>query len=761
MNNKDNDKQAKNLNPEQEQEKKQEKLSAGQNSLDNNNGNNVGNNGEVGEEANTEVEEEAVDTQTLLEKYEAGTNYRPKPVLGGWYYFIFPVSILLSFFQLYTAIFGTLPSNQQRGFHIAIGLGLIYLLYPGRKTGWQGPAWPGWVVTACFLAVDAYLYTQGEIRPGMAAAAAVLLVVFQLAKKFDKNYHRIPVTDIFLAALGFGVGFYQFFFYEDIIARVGMYNDVDYIVAITAVLLVLEAGRRAVGLPITIVGALMLAYAYLGPIMPGFLEHRGFSLERLLSHSFLSLEGILGIPIAISATFIYLYLLFATILQNTGLEKFFSELAVALTGWMTGGTAKACVLTSAFQGTVTGSSVANTVGSGAFTIPMMKRAGYTPEFAAAVEASSSTGGQIMPPIMGAAAFLMIEFTGLPYTTIAAAALIPALLFFAGEFIAVHYESKKMGILGVPRDQLPSLLALLMKKGYLLLPLAAIIFVMMIGQSALKAAWVGVLTALGMNILTIIIAKVFKTDVEDKLTVPLFFKIMAEAARTALPVIAACAAAGIIVGIITLTGLGLKIAGGIVDLAGHRLLLTMAFTMVACILLGMGLPTTVNYVITATMAAPALLSFGGIPVIAAHLFVFYFGIVADITPPVALAAYAGAGIARSNPFLTGVQAVKVAIGAFLVPYMFVLSPVLVLHEVTAFKLIVAIATALLGMVGVSSALVGFFERSSKVWERLLMFAAGLSLIYADLATDLIGLAVLAAIFLYQKATSRKPSVGVPG
>jgi len=714
----------------------------------------------MGNDLSEEIDDAQLDHQTLMEKYDTESQYR-KQTGSWWFRIIFVISVLMSFYQLYTAIFGTLPSSQQRGYHLALGLGLAFLLYPGNKIEQAGKVkLYGWVLTLLLSGIAVVLYLQGEITSYVLLVGVPVLFVMQLARNYTLKDAGIPVYDVILSLLAFGVGFYRGFFYEDIISRVGMYNDMDYIVAAVAVLLVLEAARRLVGMPIVVVGLAMLAYAYLGPYMPGFLQHRGFGLERIITYSFLSLEGILGIPIAISATFIYLYLLFGVVLQNTGIEKFFSDMALALTGWMTGGTAKATVISSAFQGTVTGSSVANTVGSGAFTIPLMKRAGYTPEFAAAVEASSSTGGQIMPPIMGAAAFLMIEFTGLPYSQIIVAALVPALLFFAGEFIAVHYESKKLGILGIPRSELPGVMALLMKKGYLLLPLVAIIVVLSIGQSPMRAAWVGIAVAFAMNILAMIIARFYHIEPEDKMTLPLFFKIMAEGARAALPVIAACAAAGIIVGVVTLTGLGLKMAGGILDLAGHKLFLTMLFTMVACIFLGMGLPTTVNYVITATMAAPALLAFDGVPVIAAHLFVFYFGIVADITPPVALAAYAGAGIARSNPFLTGIQAVKVAIGAFLVPYMFALSPVLVLHEAEPLKLTIAIVTALIGMAGVSSSLVGYLERHCFWWERVLLFLGGISLVHGGLFTDAVGLAVLLIIYTYQKVLlhARKKAAG---
>ncbi|GAW93477.1 TRAP transporter permease [Calderihabitans maritimus] len=701
--------------------------------------------------------DESVDVEAVLEQYDAASATRKKmPVF--WKWFIFTVSVILSLFQLYTAIFGTLPSNQQRGFHVAIGLGLIFLLYPGGKKD-DGKRWLSWATTGVLLLAVLLIYVQGEIRWSTALAAAIVLLLIQMAKKYNKSYTGIPLYDIILAGLGFAAGLYQFFFYEDIIARVGMYNDVDYIIAGIGVLLVLEAARRIVGLPIVVVGAAMLVYAYLGPYMPALLEHRGFSVERIISHQFLSMEGVFGIPIAISATFIYLYMLFGVILQRTGLERFFTDISLAIAGWMTGGPAKIGVLTSVFSGMITGSSVANTVGNGAFTIPMMKRSGYKPEYAAAVEAASSTGGQIMPPIMGSAAFLMIEFTGKTYQEIMKAAIIPALLWFTAQFFEVHYESKKMGIMGIPRSQLPSFWRLMLTRGYMLLPIVAILVILSLGMSAMKAAVYGIYTALGMNILAVIIATILgKQDaIEDKLTVKLFFEILADAARTSLPVIAACAAAGVIGGVVTLTGLGLKITGAILDLANNQLILTMIFAMIASIILGMGLPTTATYVITATMAAPALMELN-VPILAAHLFVFYYGIVADITPPVALAAYAGSGLAQSNPFLTGVQAVKIAIGGFLVPYMFVLSPVLIMENVTLLHLGLALITAVLGMYCISTSLAGFINKPLNVLERVLLIAAGLSLVYTHFWTDVFGLVVFALVMINQKFIKRSTATG---
>lgn len=703
-----------------------------------------------------EVKQESMDAQEILEKYDREQAFRKDKDLGWVKIVVTILAVGLTLFQLYTAFFGSFQSQIQRAPHLTVALALVFLLYP-------------W--------------------------------------KMGKTGKGVPWYDILLAILALGTGAYHIIYYDELVNRF-IYTDLDIAVAIIGVLLTLEAARRVVGLPLTIVASFALLYAYFGPYFPGFAQHQGFSVERISTFMFLGSEAILGIPIAISSTFIFLFLFFGVVLRYTGVSQFFNNLAFSITGRMVGGPAKAAVVASAFQGMVTGSSVANTVGSGSFTIPMMKRAGYKPEFAAAVEASASTGGQIMPPIMGAAAFLMIEFTGLPYGQIALAALIPAILYFAGIFIAVHLESKQKGILGMSPDQIPRLKEILLRQGYLLLPLIAIIAVLSSGQSPIRAALIAIIVAATVGTFQgIPFRKVFSQrwyilipllllmlwmmipDVMNNITnqqtaiwvllilmllgilynqfikgsdvsIQDIIKVMEEGTRTALGVIVACGAAGIIVGVVTLTGIGLKMADGLINMAGGVLILTLFFTMIACIVLGMGVPTTANYVIMATMAAPAILELSGdemvIPVIAAHMFVFYFGIAADITPPVALAAFAGAGLAQANPFKTGITAVKLAIGAFLIPYIFVYNPVLVLEGATWWNVPLSLITALVGMTGVSAAMIGFFRADCRIWERPLLFIGGTTLIIPGLYTDLIGIVLLGAIYLLQM--KRNPSNG---
>ncbi len=517
----------------------------------------------------------------------------------------------------------------------------------------------------------------------------------------------------------------------------GDYSTMDYIFAGLGILFTLEAARRVVGLPIVIIATLFLVYAYFGPYFPGFLSHRGYSLRRIASHMYLTTEGIMGIPLWVSSTFIYLFVLFGAFREKTGLGQLFIDLSNAVAGWASGGPAKVAVVTSALEGMISGSSVANTVESGSFTIPMMKRLGYRPEFAAAVEASASTGGQIMPPIMGAAAFIMAEFINMPYIEIAYAAAIPACLYFFGIFIEVHFEAKRSKLRGMNREELPHLSTVMKERGHLFLPLIAIIVFLVGGFTPLYAALMGLV----VSVLAAQFRKSTRMGIVDILNA------FAAGARGALGIAIACATAGIIIGVVTLTGLGLKMANGLVDIAGGNLLLTLFFTMITSLILGMGAPTTANYIITSTIAAPALILLK-VPPLAAHMFVFYFGIIADLTPPVALAAYAGAGIAKANPMKTGLIATKLAIGAFIVPYIFVYNPAMLLIGTTALNLSQNLITASCGMFGLGVAMIGYCLAPMVLWERGLFIVGGLMLIDPASLTDIIGIFLLGIGMFYQ-------------
>ena len=631
-----------------------------------------------------------VDVEELLARFDTESAYRR---LAGWVgRAIAALAIAFSLFQLYTAAFGVLEARLQRAVHLAFGMSLVFLLYPARR-------------------------------------------------RADRR--SLPWWDVALAVAGAAAPLYLVVFYQDIVLRAAMPTPTDVAVAIASVLLVLEAARRVVGLPIVVVATAFILYALLGRSLPGFLAHRGFSLSQIANHLYFTTEGIFGIPLGVSSTFIFLFLVLGAFLEKTGIGKFFIDLANAVAGFASGGPAKVAVITSALEGTISGSSVANTVGSGSLTIPMMKRLGYRPEFAAAVEAAASTGGQIMPPIMGAAAFLMAEFTGIPYIEVAKAAILPAILYFTGIFIAVHYEAKRLGLRGIPRDQLPGVWSVVKSRGHLILPLVGIIWLLMEGSTPMKAAFYGILLAVGVAML----------HPSTRMSGREILAALEQGARGALGVVMATAVAGIVIGVITLTGLGLKLASGVVQLAQGNLLLTMVATMLTSLVLGMGVPTTANYVITSTIAAPALLQLG-VPLLAAHMFVFYFGVVADITPPVALAAYAGAGIAGSNPMRTGVVASRLAVGAFIIPYIFVLSPVLLLQDVTLASSLQMLVTSLAGMFGVAVAMGGFLRTTLALWERALLLVAGVMMIDPNVVTDVVGLALMAAVVASQVWKARR-------
>ena len=643
--------------------------------------------------------------EELLQKYDTESNTRNLAGIAAKIVFI--TLLAFSLFQLYTGAFGQYTAYIQRTVHLGFALTLIFLLYPARKKG---------------------------------------------------NKKKVAWYDILLAVAAIVVCGYWPVFYETLVQKIGGIDNTQMIIGGIAILLVLEATRRAVGLPITIISLVFLAYALFGPYMPGMLAHRGLTLSQLIDSMFFTTEGILGTPLEVSSTYIFLFLLFGAFLIQTGVGNYFNDLAISLAGRRTGGPAKVAIFSSALNGTISGSSVANTVTTGSYTIPMMKKLGYHRNFAGAVEAASSTGGQIMPPIMGAAAFLMIEFAGVGYWEIAKAATIPAALYFSGIWIMTHFEAKKLGLLGLPEEEIPRKREVL-KKIHLLIPILVIVWLLFDGFSIERTALYGILAT--------VIVSLFRKD--TRITPGRFIVALTSGARTALGVAAATACAGIIVGVVTKTGLGLKMGNGLVSLAGTiasspqvMLLLTLFFTMIASLILGMGSPTTANYIITSTIALPAILALNdqlevAIPVLAGHMFVFYFGIVADITPPVALAAFAATGISGGAPIRTGVNASKLAIAAFIIPYMFILQPELLMIDTTFWEVILILATAIAGMIAIGGGLIGFWYRKLHWVERIVSVATGLLLIYPGGYTDIAGLIVFVVMIGLQLQSIRKKVV----
>lgn len=620
-------------------------------------------------------------------------------------------------------------------------------------------------ISVIFVLFQLYATLSGAITAQVLRATHLAFVQLLAFLLFPPTKHSprntLPWYDIVLGLIGAACWLYIVVNFDSLVRRSGNNTPLDVAIGIVGILVLFESCRRIVGLPIMIIAGSFIVFAFAGKYLPGFLHHRGYSLQRVVCHLFYNTEGIMGTPIGACSTFIFLFILFGALLEKTGIGHFFIDVCNAVAGGASGGPAKVAVLSSALLGTVSGSSVSNTVGSGSFTIPMMKKLGYKGEFAGAVEAAASTGGQLMPPIMGAAAFLMAESLGLPYITIVKAAIVPAILYFTGIFITVHLEAKKLGLKGLPKEQLPRFMPLLLKKGYMILPLVVIIYFLCAGKTAVFAALMGIIACVlvGFGVSVSDLAHGRKPSFGGKDIV----EIMCTAARNIISVAIACGMAGIIIGIVTLTGLGLRLGNGLVMLAHGKLLLTLVFTMIASIILGMGAPTTANYLITSTITAGAIISLGIEP-LAAHMFAFYFGIIADVTPPVALAAIAGAAIAKAKPMKTALNATKLAIGAFIIPYMFVYNSKMLMINASALSVVMIIVTAILGMFGISVALegygfnnTGFFYNSGKrkttiiafdAAERILFAVAGLLCVIPEAKTDIIGVSLLAILIAYQ-------------
>lgn len=635
-------------------------------------------------------------TGELIEKYDKETG-KMKKLIGTQAKILATVAILMAAFHLYTAGFGLLLANHQRAIHLAFVFVVGFLLYP-------------------------------------------------MNVKTKKN--RFEILDIIFAVVGVICCIYVVVNFKTNVMKAGNLLPIDYVLGIACIFLVLEVTRRTIGPELPIVAIIFLIYGYFGQYMPGVFAHRGFSVERIINQMFLTTEGILGAPLGVSATFVILFVLFGAFLERTGIGRVFIDIAFAFTGRMRGGPAKAAVLASGFMGSISGSSTANVVTTGIFTIPLMKKVGYAPHFAGAVEAAASTGGQILPPVMGAAAFVMSEFTGISYIKIIVSAAIPALLYYLSVGIMVHIEACKLGLRGMKAEELPSAKETLKKGWHLFLPVVVIVFFLVKGMTPLLSAFYGILSIL-------VVSSIKK---ETRIGLTGILEAMATGAKNAVGVAAACATAGIVVGIVTMSGLGLKLGSAIVSLSMGNLFLTLFFVMIASIILGMGLPTTAKYIVLATMAVPALVQLD-VPLLAAHLFVLYFGIIADITPPVALAAYAGAGIAEANPMRTGFTAVRLATAGFVIPYIFAYSPALLLIDTTVLEALMVTITASVGVYALAGTIQNYLLTKNKIYERLMLAVAAITMIKPGLYTDIVGFGLLLAVVLMQKSRTKNLNVQV--
>ena len=618
---------------------------------------------------------------------------------------------------------------------------------------WEGPL--RWITGGLMAAFSLYciamtLWSTALPETRLSLFLACIVFIGFLTYPIKKGHVKVnfmPWYDIVLMLVGTGCFLYFAFNAMTLIKLATRIEPIHVVIGAVGILILLELCRRCVGLPILCVVGVLLVYTFYNQLSwnPDFYQ----ALKNIIYKLFYTTNGVIGTPVNVCYTYIVLFIIFGAFLERTGIANFFISFANRIAGWSSGGPAKVAVISSALCGMVSGSSVGNTVTTGSVTIPMMKKTGYKPEFAGAVEAAASTGGQIMPPIMGAAAFLMAEYMSLPYKDVAVKAILPAVLYFTGIFIAVHLEAKKLGLKGLSRDEMPAWKDL-GRKSYLLLPLILLVWLVSSGAKTMQfSAAVSILAAVVVGFL----------NKDERLTPKKIFEALEAGARGAITVGVACAVAGMIAGCITVTGLASILINGIVGLAGNATIIGLVLTMVCCIILGMGVPTTANYCIMASTCAPILIKMG-IPVVAAHFFVFYFGIVADITPPVALAAYAGSAIAKSDPMKTGINATKLAIAAFIVPYIFAYSPALLFENISGWWEVTQICiSALLGIFGIAAALNGHLYKKVPWFFRLLLVAGGLGMMIPGTLTDVVGLALVAIVVVVQYWSAKRIKVTI--
>jgi len=595
--------------------------------------------------------------------------------------------ILVSFYHLYTAFRGTPPVHMHRSLHVGMMLALGFVMYPiSKKASRKKVAFYDWILCALSIAIPVYIWMN----------------------------------------------------YGDLIQRFGRPSQMDTIITTILVILTIEAARRLTGWALPTLAIVFIAYALFGRQLPGMFAHRGYTWPQI-ADTLLNTEGILGTSVSVAASYIFLFIVFGAVMTKSGMGQFFNDLAMALAGSSKGGPAKVSVIASGLLGSINGSAVANVVTTGAFTIPLMKKCGYSKEFAGAVESSASVGGQILPPVMGAAAFIMAEMLGVSYSKIVIWAVIPALLYYLGIIIQVQLRAEKTGLVGVSRDQLPKVREVMRKKGHLLLPILFLLYMLFFSGTTV------IYSAFWTIIVTIVVSWLRPST---RMSVKDILDALADGAKQTVAVAVACACVGIIVGVFAKTGFGLNMGNAIIKLGNRSLILTLIFTMVTCMILGMGVPSIPAYIITATIAAPALAKLG-IQAAAAHMFSFYFAMFANLTPPVALAAFAAAGLSGGDPMKTGFQSVKLSIAGFIVPYMFVYAPALMLINTTFWGGLQVTATACIGVALIGVAVEGYLFTKAELPVRILAGAGALALIDPGLYTDVMGLGALAAVILIQR------------
>ena len=624
--------------------------------------------------------------QEVLKKYSSESNYRQFDSRF-WFCVVAAVAVGLSLFHLYTSGFGLLLAIKQRSVHLGVVLFLVFLLYP--------------------------------------------------ASKIKSPMNKPTFFDVVFALLSLVTCGYLVFFFDSIAMRNAMANSTDIILGTILMLLVLEAARRTMGMILPVLAILSVLYAMQGEWIPGVFGHMNFSYPRIIEQMYISTEGIFSIALGVSAQYIFLFVLFGSFMSGSGMGRLINDGSLAMAGKSPGGPAKVAILGSSVMATINGAAVANVVTTGAFTIPLMKKVGYRPMFSGAVEATSSCGGQIMPPVMGAAAFVLAELSGIPYSTVMIAAIVPALLYYLGVWTMVDREARRLELQGMDVSDIPRLKDVLKARGHMIIPLVVIVVILLYGFSPMYAAFYGILS----------IVAVASLRKETRMTPKQIVEAMINGGRTALSVAVACAVVGFVIGVVSLTSVGVVFTDSILGFTNGMLVPTLLLTMVACIILGMGLPTTPAYIMAATIAVPALIAMG-VDELAANLFVFYYAILSTLTPPVAIAAYAAAGLAGSPVFRTGWAALRLAVAGFIIPYMFVLEPALLIVRGTMSETLLAAVPAILGVILLGCAVIGYFRAVTTNIERAVLFAGALALLVPELVTDLTGLAAALLVYMAQ-------------
>ena len=708
----------------------------------------------------------------LIRTFDTESNFRK--LVGPVGLFVTTIAVVLSSFHLYTAGFGLLVEIKHRAFHLALVLALIFLVFPHKRPprdareavktwGWS-LAFTAFYLYLAWALVDR-LATLGALGGnGWAFVALVGLVAFVSLPfpQFGGTGDRTSWVDWPLAAVAASVSLYFIVFFNDVfIARVGAPIAQDYMMGVLAIVIVMEATRRTMGPLLPVLGMACLLYALLGRYMPGILAHRGYSVDRVVNHIYVGTEGIYGIAVGVVATYVFHFVLFGILAQMTGLGRLFMDLATIVAGRFSGGPAKVCVVSSGLFGMISGSAIANAVTTGSLTIPLMKKYGFSSRFAGAVEASASCGGQVTPPVMGASAFVMAELLGVPYKLLVIVAIVPALFHYFACLTMVHLEARRLRLKGVEPHLIPKLSRVIGESWHLVFPLVALVTMLLLDFTPFLSAFWGIVLCFVCSYIPLVARKLGWGELQGQtLTWGPLIEGLSEGAKYALAIGAACACVGLILGTLTLSGLGFKFSGAVVDLAGHvgdwirafdptglvtdtgaKVFFGLIFVAIACILMGTGIPTTPTYIILASIAAPALATLG-VPLLATHFFVFYYGVLADVTPPVALAAYAAAGIAGSEPMRTGLTAFRLSMGKALVPFMFTYTPAMLFIDFAWAPFVSAIVAGAIGILALSAAYTRWWATTVTRVEQVALTGGGLILVFNQFWLNVIGIAIVA-------------------